>query len=71
MNSECMCGNLSVSPMFNLSMASKELFHSNMIAMFLTQQEDIEKVKTKNGKPVKVPTPLAKQMISFPDSEDP
>lgn len=31
MNSECMCENLSFSPMFNLSMASKELFHSNFL----------------------------------------
>ena len=57
--------NLKDNPAFQMSLSGKELFHSNMIAMFLTQQEDIEKVKTKNGKPVKVPTPLAKQMISF------
>ena len=53
-------------PAFQMSLSGKELFHSNMIAMFLTQEEDdVKSKKTPKGNCPKIPSSLAKQIISF------
>ena len=53
-------------PAFQMSLSGKELFHSNMIAMFLTQEEsDVDSKKTNKGNSPKIPSLLAKQLMAF------